>query len=215
MVSTARRMRSTDGASDSSPGRAGPEPAPGVPGLQRLGEPSHRRLADAEQPPRLRHERIAPQHLLQRAGRDLVLALRQRLARRHQQRGQIAARLRLLRRGARGRPSTTTPAAVSPYTVRATSNSERPSTSASACRSRWPSTAASTSHSNGIEVERRRRRSGPAPAAAAPGRGARPWSRCATTRRSGGRASISSASVGERTGASTAAWQGAPSSNRK
>ena len=44
--------------------RAGAEPAPRGPGLERLGEAAQRRLAQAEQPPRLGHERIGSQHLL-------------------------------------------------------------------------------------------------------------------------------------------------------
>ena len=91
--------------------------------------------------------------------------------------------------------------------MRATSNSERPSTSASEWRSREPSMAASTSHSNGT------RSSVSVPCCSGGGsRGTRrrcdtfePMRDHSSIRRA---ASISSASVGKRTGASTAAWYG-------
>src|SRR5438552_2328513 len=75
----------------------GMEPAPRDPAVERLAVPPERGVADAEQPTGLRHQRVRAQQLLQRAGGQVVLTLRQGLPRGHQKRRQVATRLGLLR----------------------------------------------------------------------------------------------------------------------
>ena len=74
------------------------ESAPRDPAVERIAVPPERGVADAEQPTGLRHQRVRAQQLLQRAGGQVVLTLRQRLPRGHQECRQVATRLGLLPR---------------------------------------------------------------------------------------------------------------------
>ena len=204
----ARRMRSTAGARASSPGVRGPSRAQMCQVSSASAEPAQRRLADAEQPARLRHQRVVPEQLLQRAGGDLVLAVRQAsragtssAARSRPASGSRPGAGRIVQHDDAGRGQAVHRAGH--LELRAPQGVGE---GAQVALRRPPPRAPPIR----TAPDRAARRAVSAPAGAAPGRGAstlEPMRDHSSSRRA---ASMSSASVGIRTGASTAAWQGGP-----
>ena len=185
IVSTDWRSRSTVGASDSSPGVRVPSRLHDGPAVERLAVAAERRVAHAEQPPGLGHERIgraaAPRARRPPGRTGPAPAPRARAPAAPPDRGRAPASSP----GCAGSSSTTMPALVSPYTVRATSNSERPEHLGE--RVEVPRAVHRGEHLplERHQIQRARCPAARAAAAAAPAGGATPSSRCATIRRSG------------------------------